>query len=128
MTFPFLDLSRLFVCPLYALEVPNNVVKVNVAICSHFFLDWLAYVDHDGEVTYEEFRRAAVRNEAIPSILNPQPPEWDDKYWLFFLDIMGDFIWYQSSYNSNESESRDLINCVIWTLTPTLVVPTQDRE
>ena len=43
MTFPFLDFSRLFVCPLYALGEPNNTEKVNVAICSHFFLDWLAY-------------------------------------------------------------------------------------
>ena len=43
MTFPFLDFSRLFVCPLYTLEEPNNIEKVNVAICSQFFLDWLAY-------------------------------------------------------------------------------------
>ena len=43
MTFPFLDFSRLFVCPLYALEVSHNIEKVNVAICSHIFLDWLAY-------------------------------------------------------------------------------------
>ena len=45
-----------------------------------------------------------------------------------YMLTVGDFIWYQSSYNSNESESSDLINRVIWTLTPTLVVPTQDRE
>ena len=44
MTLPFLDFSRLFVCPLYALGEPNNTEKVNVAICSHFFLDWLAYL------------------------------------------------------------------------------------
>ena len=43
-------------------------------------------VDNDGEVTYEEFRRAAVRNEAILSILSPQPPEWDDKWKLLFLE------------------------------------------
>ena len=42
MTFPFLDFSRLFVCPLYALEELNNTEKGNVAICSHFYLDWLA--------------------------------------------------------------------------------------
>ena len=42
MTFPFLDFSRLFVCPLYALEVTHNIEKVNVAICSNIFLDWLA--------------------------------------------------------------------------------------
>ena len=44
MTLPFLDFSRLFACPLYALGEPNNTEKVNVAICSHFFLDWLAYL------------------------------------------------------------------------------------
>ena len=43
MTFPSLDFSRLLVCPLYALEVSHNIEKVNVAICSHIFLDWLAY-------------------------------------------------------------------------------------
>ena len=43
MTSPFLDFSRLFVCPFYALEVSNNIEKLNVAISSHFFLDWLAY-------------------------------------------------------------------------------------
>ena len=43
-------------------------------------------VDNDGEVTYEEFRCAAVRNEAILSILSPQPPEWDDKWLLLFLE------------------------------------------
>ena len=42
MTFPFLDFSTLFVCPLYALGEHNYTEKVNVAICSHFFLDWLA--------------------------------------------------------------------------------------
>ena len=44
MTFPFLDFSRFFVCPSYALKVSHNIEKVNVAICSHIFLDWLAYI------------------------------------------------------------------------------------
>ena len=47
MTFPFLDFSRLFVCPLYALGEPNNTEKESVAICSHFFLDWLVYNIYD---------------------------------------------------------------------------------
>ena len=43
MVLPSLDFSRLFVCSLYSQEGSNNVEKVNVAICSHVFLDWLAY-------------------------------------------------------------------------------------
>ena len=40
---PLSKFSKLCVCSLYALEVPNDIERVNVAICSHFLLDWLAY-------------------------------------------------------------------------------------
>ena len=55
--FPFVDFSRLFVCPLYALEVSHNIEKVNVAICSHIFLDWLAYLECSPMTDDHEWKR-----------------------------------------------------------------------
>ena len=66
-------------------------------------------------------RHAIIASSMLTAIIHPDGAS-------LVQQTSGDFIWYQSSYYSNESESSDLINRVIWTLTPTLVVPTQDRE
>lgn len=50
--------------------------KTGAQIAKEFFEEMDA--DGDQTVTFKEFREAARRNSAILSIVNPEPPNWNN--------------------------------------------------